>query len=398
MNNLIEMGQDHYAFAVSPAIVVGACGHGLAMIRALDAECIPVLALEANRSLPGTRTRLAPVVFTADINGNGLIEALIALRGAIRCPGRPVLMLTNDTMVRTVSENWLRLSAHYSLSWSARRDALLVLQQKADLEARCEQVGLRYPKSVIVRSRSDVDVVMAGLRFPIIVKPVQPLSKFKTLQPASHAELAALLERYGDDLPFLVQEFIPGDDSTICFSALYLDEGRVLARFDGRKLRSRPLGHTTIAEPLVDDEVFERTLQFFEGLNLSGPVSLELKRDEQGQSWVIEPTVGRTDFWVGLCTANGVNLPAVEYWHQTGMPISPQRQRRASLWFNEDRDPLGPLWILGQKHANRPGGMARSFTYLHAKDLGPSTAFVRMVVGRLMKSLVGRIRRLLRAP
>ena len=214
------------------------------------------------------------------------------------------------------------------------------------------------------------------------------------MQPASHAELAALLERYGDDLPFLVQEFIPGDDSTICFSALYLDEGRVLARFDGRKLRSRPLGHTTIAEPLVDDEVFEQTRQFFAGLDLSGPVSLELKRDEQGQLWVIEPTVGRTDFWVGLCTANGVNLPAVEYSHQAGKPVSSQRQIQASLWFNEDRDPLGPLWLLGQRHSNRPTGMARSFTYLHANDLGPSTAFVRVVVSRLLKSLGVRIRQL----
>lgn len=386
-----------YSYTVPPVVVVGACGHGLALVRALDADHVPTLVLEANLQQPGARTRLATVVPTADINGDALIDALLTLRGRIECPGEPVLMLTNDTMVRTVGRHWPRLAGAYRLSWANARERLLPLQEKANLESRCAATGLRYPKSRLLNGPQDIDSSLAELSFPIIVKPVRPLSRFKTSQPADRQQLAELVARHGADLPFLVQEFIPGDDTHIHFSALYLAEGRVLARFDGHKLRSRPLGHTSIAEPWPDDEVHAQTLRFFDGLALSGPVSLELKRDDQGQLWVIEPTVGRTDFWLGLCTVNGVNLPAIEYADQTGRSLSAPAQQRLALWFNEDRDPFGPWWLRWFSGQAPRRGLRRSYLYLHRDDLGPAWAFLRRFGGDALRAVGRRLRRLVGA-
>jgi len=329
-----------------PAIVVGACGHGLAVVHALVSEGVPVIVIESDHGLPGTRTNAAHIEFVGGMDGPDFIDELLDLRQRIRCPKKPVLLLTNDRMVKLFGLNWERLDELYFLSWSNCRESILGLIEKSGLETRCRDVGLNYPETETIDALEAVDRVTRSLGFPLILKPTRPLSSFKTVIPESREKIIETVENYSGDLPFLAQRLIPGGDESIFFTALYLSNGEVLARFDGHKLRSRPLGHTTVAESLIHDEVFEKTLEFFEGLRLSGPVSLELKQDAQGDLWVIEPTVGRTDFWVGLCIANGVNLPYIEYCHQIGVdaPVSKQLDRK--VWFNEGRDPFCFFWFI----------------------------------------------------
>jgi predicted ATP-grasp superfamily ATP-dependent carboligase len=375
------------------AVVVGTCGHGLSVIRALTAGGVSIIALEANPQLPGAKTRLATVEMIPDINSARLIESLLELRTQIDCPGIPVLFLTNDRMIRVIGEGWDRLQGLYNLSWSHSRQTLLPLLEKASLEPLCDLQGLAYPKTFVLDSAADVDRAIATIGFPIFVKPARPLSKFKTAQPKTPEELESLANTYPGDLPFLIQQFIPGDDTSIYFTALYLDHGRILARFDGHKLRSRPLGHTTVAEACIDNEVFKQTCDFFTGLNLSGPVSLELKRDQLGGLWVIEPTVGRTDFWIDLCTANGVNLPLIEYLHQTSKSVSIPVQKNTAVWFNEERDPFGRLWLFGQKNLHL-GTRKATYLFLHRSDVSPAVCALKAIIATLATSVVNRVKRL----
>lgn len=386
--------QTSYRFDQTPGIVVGACGHGLAVIRALHQGGVPVVALEANFDLPGAHTALAQIEPADDINGEGLIKALLALRTRLHCPGKPVLFLTNDNMVRTVAVQWEALEAHYVLSWSHCRATVAALLDKLNLEAYCQKQGLSYPPTYVLQSRSDVDFATAITGPRSIIKPTRPLAGFKTALPLQRADFEQLTERFESDLPFLVQKFIPGDDSSIHFCALYLDHGVVLARFDGRKLRSRPLGHTTIAESYLKEDVYRETLRFFSGQNLSGPVSLELKYDAEGRLWVIEPTVGRTDFWLGLCTANQVNLPLAEYRSQLSLQQEQLMQRDAAVWFNEERDPFGHLWLTFHTKF-KLGARRRTFVYLHKNDILPALRSQQKILSQLSSSLLRRIKSLL---
>lgn len=385
---------DPLTYTVPPSVVVGACGHGLATIRALHSGGIPVVALEASTRQPGTYTRLARVELVPDINGPALIDALLALRERIYCPGQPVLFLTNDIMVRTVGQHWSQLEGRYALSWAHAREELTSMLDKQTLEGRCQATGVAYPSTFLLRTPEDAERAARTIGFPMIAKPALPLSQFKTAQPDSPAALRALANRFANDLPFLVQQLIPGDDTCIYFCAFYLDRGQALARFDGHKIRSRPLGHTTIAEPLANDAVYTEARRFFAGLDLSGPVSLEFKQDPAGRLWVIEPTLGRTDFWLGLCTANGVNLPLIEYLHQTGTPCVAPPQNYSAMWFNEDRDPLGRLW-LGRQDRLGMQGRRSAFLFLHTDDPGPALAFLAQTLRGLAASAVRRLRRLL---
>ena len=368
----------------APAVVVGTCGHGLTLLRSLAGSDLPLIALEANSDLPGVHTNLATVEIVADINGPQLIDILIQLRSRIYCPGMPVLFLTNDAMVRTVCLGWYRLADKYRLSWSDCVENVLPMLDKKSLEARSHRQGLNYPESFIIACEADVQKAIDKIGFPMIVKPTHSLKSFKTFMPKSTESLLGWVKKYCVDLPFIAQKFISGEERETFFSALYLDHGKVLARFDGRKVRSRPIGHTTIAESFPDDEVYQQTLRFFDGLKLSGPVSLELKRAPDRSLWVIEPTVGRTDFWIGLCTANAVNLPIIDYNHQVGKTVPEMRQSNEAVWFNEERDPLGRAWFAVQPNLTM-NGRHSTYLYLYLEDLRPAQKALRIIIWKFIR-------------
>lgn len=349
MNTLASrFGAPHArGFGAEPiAVVVGLCGHGLAVARALHRQGMMVVGIEKDPSAPGTSTNCARVVIASDINGDGMVEALLALP-FLRRPHapKPVLFLTNDRMVATIARRMAQVQVHFAVSWAGSAAPIERLLRKDAIEAQSLAAGLNYPKSRVVERAADLDAIDSSLAFPVIFKPAQPISAFKTIVAHSMAEVRRHEKLLVSCLPVVVQEFIPGDDSHIHFGALMLDEGRPVARFEGRKLRSRPMGHTTIAVSDRNDEVHRLAVQFFDGLAVSGPVSLELKRDHAGRFWVIEPTVGRTDFWLDVCVQNGVNLPLAEYFLSRRQTVPPAEQRDDVVWLNGQRDPYALLWL-----------------------------------------------------
>jgi predicted ATP-grasp superfamily ATP-dependent carboligase len=370
-----------------PAVVLGLCAHGLAVARALASRGVAVYALEQDPALPGVRSRTVRVRLVPDINGPGLVQALADPRNEWPQGSLPVLFPTNDNMVRVLAERWPSLSDRYRLSWSGSRERIGRLLEKSALEQHCIARGCDYPASLRFDALSDPAEVATRLGLPVIAKPARPLSSFKVRVITTLDELVALRSMHPDALPFIVQRFVPGGDERIRFCALYLDHGREIARFDGRKLRSRPMGHTTIAEPLRDDSIHEQTLRFFRGLDLSGPVSVEWKLDASGRAWVIEPTVGRTDFWIDVCTANGVNLPWVEYCHQAGLPVPNVAQRHERTWINTERDPGALPWWACQVARRRAPAARPTFPYLSAADFGPVPRATLRAAQRLLRRL-----------
>lgn len=380
------------------ALIVGMCAHGLALARSLGRRGVQVHALEANGGLPGTTTRHAAVHSARDVNGAGLIDALLELRprlGNATLP--PVLFLTNDNMVSVVAQAWPLLAEHYRLSWSHCRETIAALVLKSSLQGRCELVAAPYPQTWQLEHPDEARKLAPQLCYPVIAKPVRPLRGFKVRLLRSRTDLERLALEFSTDFPVLIQDWIPGGESRLSFCGLYLDRGRVVARFDGRKLRARPMGHTTIAEPVQDDAVFKASQRFFEGLNLSGPVSLELKRDARGTLWVIEPTVGRTDFWLGCCIANGVDLPYLEYCHQAGLALPKTTQRHRYVWVNAERDPLSILWYACQVVRRAVSQRPVALLYWARDDIKPCLRSLRLALGDLSSRMARKQLRLWRS-
>lgn len=372
---------------------MGLCAHGLATVRALSTAGIPVHAVDANESLPGFRTRLATVHAVDQINGPTLLDGLLRVRDEIGGAATPVLFPVNDTMVRHLAAGWPRLEGAYELSWSGCRDIISRLVIKSNLERHCDEVGVDYPRSIILHSESEIAGI--DLEAPFIVKPVKPLSAFKALLVDGRDDLVEIARRYASDLPFLVQRWIPGSELHLYFIGFYFVDGRPVSEFVGRKLRSWPrlLGQTSIAMSYPDAAALAEGRKFFHGLDLTGPASIEFKRDADGRFWVIEPTLGRTDYWLPVCTHNGVDLSVVEYCHVTGQSVPEQTQKRGVIWIDSERDGGSLPWYLTSTDGVLRNPQRPTFPLLHPDDPAPFVTGVHQAA----RSLAGRATRKLKA-
>ncbi|MFK7888486.1 MAG: hypothetical protein AB8G16_16615 [Gammaproteobacteria bacterium] len=377
--------------AGAPAVVLGLCAHGLATARTLYRHGIEVHALEPNSELPGSRTRCANVHRVASIHPPELIDTLTRLGKALGTDPKPVLFPINDTMVGEIARHWEQLEPYFALAWSDSRDEVARLILKDSLEPHSRERGLNYPRSTLIEANLDAAEGLEKMAYPLLAKPSKPLGSFKTRKIENRAELERIVVDHPDDLPILVQEWIEGGDTDLYFCALMMDKGKDLARFEGRKLRSLPpaRGQTTSAEPVTNDELYDITRKFFAGTAVSGPVSLEVKCDPQGQYWIIEPTLGRTDYWVDLCIQNGVSLPVMNYQLVTGQhPSVRPRNASPTSWFDTDRDTWSFLTLIREGKANLLG--KTRFTFFDLRDLGPWRLAMRQRFSGLFRRLTGR--------
>ena len=372
------------------ALVLGLDSHGLAVARALADAGVWVYALEPNPAAPGAATNRVRGCFNLpDFSEPNLLPALRRVRKLLHMHAQVVLITINDRQVTAVSHHLDELLSLYRIAWADQAATILKLQRKDELESFSIAQGLRYPKSALFVG-TEHPGTDHGLRYPVILKPVQPLSSFKTLIAQNDTQLEQHLQQHRGALPILAQEYVPGGDSSIYFGALMLDRGKVLHGMAGRKIASHPpaRGQTTIAETVDAPDVNRLTEQFFRGTGLSGPVSLELKRDPQGQYWVIEPTVGRTDFWAELCIGAGFNQPLMEFQLAAGVPPAPASPPRHCVWYDTERAPMAWLQLCWAERTWNPRNGTQRFPYHGHADWRPLVrACTRVFVGRLRSGL-----------
>lgn len=372
------------------AVVLGLDSHGLAAARALADGGVHVYAAEQDLDLPGARSNRVRGIFKVKSFGPAdLMESLRAIRAKLSHYPRVALLANNDRQVEAIGKSIDEVQGLFDVAWGHCATTVLELQRKDALQAASSRAGLNYPRSITftekVRARD-----AAAFRFPVIIKPVRPLSSFKTLLAHDVDDLQSLLDLHAKDLPILGQEYIAGDDQQIHFGVLVMDHGRVVHGVTGRKLMSHPpaQGQAIIAETTDNTEVLELTRRFFAPTSLSGPAALELKRDPCGEWWVIEPTIGRTEFNVQLCISSGFNVPLMEYQIACGLPIAQPEPLRQSVWYDTERDPAAWLRLSWRDRTLTPHGKTAVFPYLGFKDRRPFYRAARNTVCRLWGRVV----------
>lgn len=366
------------------AVVIGLDSHGIAVARALSTQGIVVHALEKDMRQPGVASKYVAGVWPVrSYDPHDLLPALKALRERLPRDAEVVLHAINDRHVETIARHLDELLPLYRIAWALAAECVLRLQRKDELEAHSRQRGLLYPRSAVLGDAADA-VKVADFAYPLIVKPVRPQSSFKTLLVDSPGALAPLLARHAGALPVLVQEYIAGDDSSLFFGALVLDRGRVIQGMVGRKIASYPpaRGQTTIALTADESQVLEQSARFFEGTGISGPASLELKRDPQGRFWVIEPTVGRTDHWLQLCISAGLNQPLLAHAIACGQPCEGHGPLVDCVWYDTERDPLAYARLCRDQRTLRPLARRQVFPYWGHGDLRPWVCALRNLAAR----------------
>lgn len=317
-------------------VVVGAELNGLGVVRSIAREKLVVLAVDTRFTGAGLWSRHARGHLIRSYTGRHFVEDMIALGRRFHNP--PVLILTNEDAVHSVSENRQELSRWFRFRLPAD-ETVKLLSSKASFHDFSSRFGFPVPRSVILEGKPDLGL-LSSLRYPCVLKPVDRRDALRGEKPRAlrvdslseaHAAANVMLATPG---AVVAQEWIEGPDSNIYFTLFYRGAaGVVAAIFTGRKLRSSPprVGNTAIciAAPEVRAQLEPLTLSFAERVGFVGMGSMEYKWDDvHKQFLMVEPTVGRTDLQEEVATLSGVNLPLAAYRYEMGLPPQPAESGR----------------------------------------------------------------------
>jgi D-aspartate ligase len=328
------------------AVVAGLDLNGLGVARSLARAGVRFIALDTELNKPTTATRYGTKLRVSALSGPSFVEDLLGLRA--RFKSNPVLLLTQEQSVATVSAERERLARAYRFTMP-NHSLMEDLLDKLRFQSLAERHGFPIPRAVrLVRGHS-TDTV-GHLRYPCVLKPTTKHPEYskrfaKAYKVARADEVRQLWSGMHDVIDeMIVQEWIEGGDSDVYFCLWYRPSAeRPSTSFVGRKICQWPIlvGGTASCMPAPEAtaELTTLTDRFFSTVGFTGIGSIEYKRDARdGRFYMIEPTVGRTDYQEEIATLNGVNIPVALYWGELGLNMPPSRTAPpARAW----RDPLG---------------------------------------------------------
>ena len=243
---------------------------------------------------------------------------------------RPLLLLgCGDWYVRLIVENRAVLEKSFIIPYIGE-DLLNRLTEKDRFYELCAEVGVPAPRTVVFDASADGDdpaAVILPFPFPVVAKPASSAAyhyadfpgKQKVFFLRDAAELRATLaavqsSRY--EGKFLIQEMIPGDDTSMRILTTYSDQnGKVRFASFGQTLLEdmRPMG---VGNPLaivsrVDETVVAEAARLLEAVGYTGFANFDIKVDPRDGSHVffeINTRLGRSNYYV---TAAGDNVARI---------------------------------------------------------------------------------------
>jgi predicted ATP-grasp superfamily ATP-dependent carboligase len=310
--------------------------------------------------------------------------------------GRPPLFYDTDGDLLAISRGRDRLAAvcRFLLPPAELVEDLL---DKARFQALAQRLGLPVPAGELVEPGG-----AATLAPPFVVKPLSrrgvaelglPGKAFVVRSEGEAAEAADRVAAAGTAV--LAQELVAGPESRIESYHAYRDaDGRTLAEFTGRKLRTWPLeyGHTTALVTTDAPDVREAGRDVLDRLALPGVAKVDFKRDPAGELRLLEVNP-RFNLWHHVGAVAGVNLPAVAHADLSGAPLpAPERAAAGVTWCDPHADRWA--WTAG---GGSPAGWLRFVARSRARSgLGwdDPMPFVRGVllqrVGERIRTPAGR--------
>src|SRR5581483_9463268 len=147
---------------------------------------------------------------------------------------------------------------------------------------------------------------------------------------------------------FIVQEIVPGDDSSISVYNAFWNQAGEVACAVASKLRQSPLGFGdgSFMESTMEEDVIELSRRFLRVFGFTGIVNAEWKRD--GRYYLIEINA-RAPSHVEIARHSGVDLAWIAYHALTTGYIPPQERYQIGVRIvNEENDWLGFLQQRGR--------------------------------------------------
>jgi D-aspartate ligase len=334
----------------TPPIVVFPASHAVAMsvIRALQDQAIPILALDFKPQAAGLYSRfVVPVLLPELYRDQDRFEAWMLELGR-HFRQRPVLFLVDDEdlfLSLRHQEQWEQVYRLPLSPWSIVGGIV----DKGRMYRTLQERGWQgCPVTWFPDTPDALDQLRDTISFPCIIKPTYSTAfRQRFGVKARKFEAFAPLRAFADEvfaakIPFVVQEFIPGgEDLLVTYAAYSNDEGEVIASSAGRKLHQFPpdFGTCRLAESIADPALDRIGREFLRILRYRGISLTEFKRTTDGGFKLIELNPRPGDWPERLAQVCGANLVLVAYRETLGERIVPHAITRfGRKWANLPED------------------------------------------------------------
>jgi protein-tyrosine-phosphatase/predicted ATP-grasp superfamily ATP-dependent carboligase len=308
----------------------------------------------------------------------GFREALLAL---IRANKFDTIMATQDGGLEALCQNYDELSTLAHLCCPPPHITARVLQKELTLETAA-RVGIRVPRSYVVRDDEGLAKIASHMSFPAVIKPAERKGApgFKTQYFQNLSAMERWLESNATR-PVLVQEYCPGAGVGIEF---LIHKGEPIAAFQHRRLKELPatggVSVVAIAEAL-NPELAEASLRLLRTLEWEGVAMVEFKYDA---------STGQT----ALMEING------RYWGSASLPMLAGVEFPVYQWqLAHGQIPAVPAnYAVGMRWRWTPGYLSRCHDLLlHPKNLPEGSSFWKEVTA-IPNDLSSRVRDALWTP
>ena len=258
-------------------------------------------------------------------------------------PDHELVLFTNlDWHVRVIAERRAELDSRWLIPL-CDLGAFDRISSKTAFAAACDAVGVRTPRTVavvftheadagagqaapgtVVASRAIDENSDLGLEYPLIGKPSASADWFSASFPGklkihhftSEAELTEVLDHlsvlnYPSE--FLVQEFVPGDETHMRSLTAYRDRNGDVTLLAGGQVLLEEHTPGTLGIPAaivtgIDDEAFDAARRVLDHTDYYGFANFDYKvssRDGSRVFFEANPRIGRNNYYV---TASGANV------------------------------------------------------------------------------------------
>lgn len=280
-------------------------------------------------------SRLARLEVLPEIHQPSVLVARLNAIAAAH-PDHDLLLFTNlDWHVRAIAQHRHELDSRWLVPFCDLATFDRVSSKVAFAQA-CAEVGVRTPRTIAARftgrdatSADDVIAQLAaqGVQYPVIGKPALSADWFATSFPgkqkihhltdeAQVREVLENLQAVSYPSEFLIQEFVPGDETHMRSLTAYRDRSGTVTLVAGGQVLLEEHTPGTLGIPAAiltgaDTEAFADATRFLDHVDYYGFANFDYKvssRDGDRVFFEVNPRIGRNNFYV---TASGANVADV---------------------------------------------------------------------------------------
>lgn len=235
---------------------------------------------------------------------------------------KPLVFTGKDDYLLFFSKNYNVLKKYFILSFDSNYENLKNSLSKKRLVVFAKKANVRVPETI--DNSMSIDEIMERISFPMIVKPsiknrpdidvVKEAFRLKVCN--NDFELKSALKKLNKiEVPFVVQELIPGDDNELYTLGVFCFKGAIKAWSMSKKIRQFPpnTGECSFGKTINDSSLLKPSIRLMSEIGFTGIAQIEYKK-YNGEYYLIEINP-RVWSWHQINQKVGINLVKIAADH-----------------------------------------------------------------------------------